>query len=189
MRAGPAIVAALFAMILACVPAQAVETGTPAWTNTSLTLFAGPGTAYDALGTVAGEIRIRVDRCTRRWCQIHFDGGAGWVTQDRLSFGQRPGGPFSGPKLNYPGGGPGKVCFYTGQNYTGTVVCALPGTIVHDLVLYGFDNSFASIAIVGDASVTVCRDFNFTSYCRRVIDSSPTLEPYLSRNISSYRVH
>ena len=169
--------------------AGALVYGTAAWTNTNLSLRDGPGATYDVVGDISGEIKIRVERCTRRWCLIRGESSLGWVSIDHLSFGEGPGYLFDGPKLNYPGGGPGIVCFFSGQHFTGASVCAETGAVVHDLVLYGLDDRFSSVSIEGNVSVNVCRDMNFSSYCERVIESKPVLSRYLLRSVSSYRVY
>lgn len=185
---GGRLLALLLVLLALSVPGAALA-ATPAWSNIPLVLREGPGAEYDVTGKIAGEIRIGVERCFNRWCKVRAGGARGWVSEDDISFGQRPGGPFSGPKLNYPEGGPGQVCFYTGTNYTGTSLCSESGTVVHDLVLLHRDNAFASIKIEGNVSALVCRDFDFTSYCERIIKSKPALPRFLIRNVSSYRVY
>jgi uncharacterized protein YraI len=186
-----AVLAPLLLWSLAAGSAQAgaLVYGTAAWTNTALTLREGPGPAYDVVGDMAGEIKIRVERCTKRWCLIRGEASVGWVSIDHLSFGEGPGYLFDGPKLNYPSGGPGIVCFYSGQHYSGAAVCAETGAVVHDLLLYGLDDRFSSVSIEGNVSVNLCRDMNFSSYCERVIESKPVLSRYLLRSVSSYRVY
>jgi len=192
--------AVLLALLLAAFAGPAAATdptsaidprsiATPAWTNVDVVLREGPGNVYDVTGEVAGESRVGVWRCHYRWCRITGPGGQGWVSIDYLSFGQLPGGPFSGPKLDYPAGGPGQVCFYTGRNFSGREVCSKSGTVVRDLVLYDLDDSFASIAVEGNVSVMVCRDFDFSSYCKRIVESQPSLKGFLDHAISSYRVY
>jgi hypothetical protein len=169
-------------------PSDSTNYGSDAWTIRDVTLRDGPGNAYVVNGTVPGASRILVDRCHDRWCQIRAGHLGGWVALDSLNFGQFPRGPFTGPRLNYQSGG-GVVCFYTGANFTGDKVCAVSGTVVHDLKLLGIDNAFASISVEGSANVMVCRDFDFTSYCKRVVANEPKLNRYLNRAISSYRVY
>ena len=183
------VLAAVFLLGATAAQAGALVYGTAAWTNKDLSLREGPGNRYDVIGGVTGEIRIRVERCTRRWCYIRGDEGSGWVTIDHLSFGQAPGYFLDGPKLHYPSGGAGQVCFYSGKHYTGTAYCGRAGNVVADLVVYELDNHFASVSISGGVSVTVCRDRNFSSYCERVIESQPVLDRFLVNNVSSYRVH
>lgn len=175
------------AFCLAAPAAMAIETGTPAWLIDAQILRQGPGIAYQATGELAGETRIRVDRCTYRWCQIRALGQRGWVSRDNVSFGRHPRGPFSGPRLDYPSGG--TVCFYEGRHFSGDYVCAEPGTVVHDLLLFGRDNLYSSVKILGSGSVTVCRDRDFASYCERIVDSQPVLDRFLDNAVSSYRVH
>lgn len=166
-------------------PATAVETGTPAWLTHDVNLKEGPGRNYDNVGELPGKIRIRVDRCSRDWCQIRAEGAKGWVRLHSVSFGQEPS--LVGPKLNYPSG-LGTVCFYTGHNYTGSAVCNDSGFVMTDLLLVDLDNTFSSVTVEGAASVTACRDRHFTSYCERIIKSQPVLNGFLDDALSSYHV-
>ena len=167
-------------------PAIAIETGTPAWLIDGQALYEGPGSAYRVVGELGDETRIRVDRCTYRWCKIHAEGQRGWVARDNVSFGQHPRGPLTGPRLDYPSGG--TACFFEGHNFTGDSVCAKPGTVVHDLLLFGLDNRYSSIEIVGEGSVTACRDRDFASYCERIVEDQPRILGFLDNNVTSYRV-
>jgi uncharacterized protein YraI len=170
-------------------PAAAVETGTPAWSIKALTVFQGPGTAYDIVGDISGKIRIRVDRCTYRWCLVRAEGVRGWVSRDAVAFGQEPKGPFTGPRLKYKSGGPGLVCLYEGRNYTGAAICLPSGTYRKDLLLEDLDNRYSSVSIEGDVSITLCRDRDYSSYCERFNESDPRLPGFLDNNVSSLRVH
>jgi uncharacterized protein YraI len=174
--------AALFALAL---PAAAVEVGTPAWLIHGQSLYEGPGHAYDIVGELGDETRIRVDSCTYRWCLIHAKGERGWAARDNISFGQHPRGPFTGPRLNYGSGA--VICLYEGRHFTGDRVCAKPGTVVRDLLLFDADNRFSSVEVNG-GSVTLCRDRDFASYCERVVEDQPVLHGFLDNNVSSYRV-
>ncbi|RUT34989.1 hypothetical protein EMQ25_03275 [Arsenicitalea aurantiaca] len=184
-----ALVLAALASLLALPAAAQHTTGTAAWTNSAQIVYEGPGLRYRIMGEVPGEVRVRVERCSNAWCRIRADHARGWVALDALSFGQAPGGPFSGPKLNLKAGGPGEVCFHSGRNFTGETHCARSGTVVPDLLLYNRDNRVASISIAGNVSVMVCRDRNFVNYCQRINDSTPRLTGYLENNVSSYRVY
>jgi hypothetical protein len=177
------------AALLLAPAALAIETGTPAWLIKGQALFQGPGHAYVVTGALGDATRIRVDRCTYRWCQIRAAGQRGWVSRDNVSFGQHPRGPFTGPRLGYPGGGPGQVCFHEGRDFTGATVCAGTGTVVRDLLLFGLDNRYSSVSVEGNVSVTVCRDRDFSSYCERIIESQARLHRFLDNNVTSYRVH
>jgi uncharacterized protein YraI len=181
----------LLASVLAVLAftAPALASGTAAWTNRPLTIYQGPGYTYDVVGEVGGELRIYVERCRERWCQIEMRGADGWINQDYISFGREPHPPFTGPRLNYPSGGPGQVCFFTDTNYRGSSFCAESGRVARDLVLYGWDNRFASISVEGNVSVTVCRDFDFSNYCERIIESKPQLGRYIYRAVSSFHVY
>jgi len=176
-------------LVLALLVPGAAMAASRAWSNVDLVLREGPGTVYDVTGEIPGEIRISVDRCWQRWCKVRAKGQTGWVSIDFISFGQAPGGPFSGPKLNYPSGGPGQVCFYTGGNYTGSELCLQSGFVAQDLVLLHRDNTFASVKIEGDVSALVCRDFDFSSYCERIVENKPQLSRFLNRNVSSIRIY
>lgn len=81
----------LFALLLT-LPASAVQPiGSAAWTNyRGGVLSAGPGSSYDKVEPIAGGIRIRVDRCTDRWCKVRTATQSGWIYIDRISFGTKP---------------------------------------------------------------------------------------------------
>ena len=181
---------ALIALFLA-VPADAVQPrGSAAWTNDSWInfngdLYAGPGHGYDVTGTVDAGMRVRVDRCSRRWCLIHTAGLHGWLQIDKLSFGQYP----HGTKVKtFPIRFGGPVCFYSGANFTGDELCAPAGKSFTDLALISFDNAISSIKIV-HGSAMVCRDRGYHSWCQIVHDDMPHLDRLLSNSISSIKVY
>jgi len=186
----------VFGAVLAlCIalPASAVQPKgsagwtTEGWINFTGTLYSGPGTQYDVMDHVKEGMRVRIDRCTYRWCQIHTASVRGWLTIDNLSFGQGPWVPFvNTPKLpvRYGGG----VCFFTGANFSGEQWCYNGGHVSKDLVLAGLDNAFASVKIDG-GSVLACRDRNFRSYCLIINKSEARLDGLLSRAISSIHVY
>lgn len=184
-----AFLAALFC--LAAAPAFAAGTGygSNAWSLTNITLRDGPGNAYAVTGGITGQTRIIVDRCHYRWCDVSDGHAKGWVSIDDITFGVEPRGPLSGPRLNYASGGPGQVCFFSGTNYTGTKTCATSGTVVRDLKLFGIDNTFASVTVEGYVNAMVCRDFDFTDDCQRIVKDQPTMRKFLNRSISSFRVY
>ena len=102
------------AAVLFVLPASAVETGSAAWTTDGWVsmpgaLYSGPGKRYDEVGSIGAGERVRVDRCSYRWCQIHTAAVRGWLSLDNLSFGQRPDGLFAGPKFPTQRGGSGQV--------------------------------------------------------------------------------
>lgn len=186
---------AILAALLVIAPASAVQpTGsagwtTDGWTSYSGTLYAGPGPRYDEVGTVDADIRVRVDRCSQRWCQIRTSNARGWISLDLLSFGQAPDGWLSGPELNIERGGKGQVCFYDGPNFTGDSFCADSGRVMRDLALIGRDNSVRSIEVGDGVSAVVCRDRGFRSYCLAVDESQGRLDGLLNGSISSIRVY
>lgn len=175
----------LFALAALCLPAAAVEVGSPAWLINAETLMEGPGSMYRTVGEIGDETAIRVDRCTYRWCLVHAGHQNGWVSRDNISFGLEPRGPLTGPKLDYPTGG--TVCFYSGANYTGEELCLKPGMVVPDLLRSGRDNRYVSVMTNG-GSATVCRDRHFANYCERIVEDTPSLHGFLARNVSSIRV-
>lgn len=181
-------VVAILALAAVAAPAGAVETGTPAWLINGSSLLEGPGAAYDVVGELGDETRVRVDRCSNLWCKVHAEGVKGWVALSNISFGQEPRGPLTGPRLNYPSGGLGEVCFYTGAHYTGDAICRHSGFVATDLLLYGRDNSFSSVTIGAGVSVTACRDRKFQSYCERIIEDQPVLQGFLEDGVSSVRI-
>lgn len=184
-----AVLVAAFALPFALpATAAAPEYGSLAWSLKPLVLREGPGNAYHLTGEISGKARIRVDRCTRRWCQVHAEGQKGWTSIDHIGFGQEPRYPFTGPRLGYKRGGPGTVCFYEGRNQTGPAFCTGSGTVVPDLLLYGKDNAYASIGIAGNVSVIACRDRQFTSYCR-VYTRDANFEGFMKGNLTSFRVY
>ena len=174
------------------LPALAVQpTGSAGWTNGGWTnsdssLLTGPGREYDEIGIVGGGLRVRVDRCTGLWCQIHAKNLKGWMELRNISFGQGPWKLFKGPKFPVRYGGP--VCFYSGNNYTGTETCLAGTKTYKDLSLVGLDNSFSSVK-VGTGSVLACRDRNFRSYCVILNKDIRSLEGLLNNGITSIRVY
>jgi uncharacterized protein YraI len=183
--------AALMAVLLAAPVGAAQPTGSAAWTtdgwvSLSGDLRAGPGQQYDVTGSITEGIRVRVDRCSRRWCQIHTAAVRGWLSLDNLNFGQSP--KVLGPKFPTQRGG-GVACFYTGEGFSGTSFCAASGRVIPDLALVGHDNAISSVEINGAASAIVCRDRGFRSYCEVVDVSKGRLDGLLSNGISSIRVY
>jgi len=181
--------ACLFALLGVSTAGATPPLGSLAWTIRPAALLDGPGTAYDHRGDVNGAVHVRVTRCQKLWCHVRAASGSGWISKDDLSFGTVPRGPFTGPRLAYPAGGPGTVCFYEGANYTGRSICAGPGRVVRDLKLTPFENAFSSVSIEGSVSVTMCRDRFFQSYCQRIVKSQPRLTGFLNNAASSLRVY
>lgn len=174
--------------VLAVQPKGSAAWTTDGWTNFTGNLYAGPSPVYQIVGDVAAGIRVRVDRCSERWCLIHVGGQRGWLPIENVSFGQHPDGWFYGPRFPTRSGN-GTVCFYTGANYTGEAFCATSGHVYKDLVLIGYDNAFASVKIDGAANALVCRDRNFRSYCKTIDLDTHALEGLLNHAISSIRVY
>lgn len=163
--------------------------GTPAFSTTALTLFEGPGAAYDTTGAIETDQDVLVYRCTMLWCLVGKGHERGWASIDHLNFGLSPAPAFSGPRLNYASGGPGQVCLFEGHNYTGASICAGAGRVFNDLLLYRLDNRFSSVSVEGNVSVALCRDRDFQSYCERVTTSQPRLDKFLDNHLSAVRVY
>ena len=185
------VIAALLSLLT--LPAFAVQpTGSAAWTdggwtNYSSSLYTGPGTKYGEIGVVPGGLRVRVDRCSGLWCEIHAKNLHGWVILGNISFGTAPW-KFPDPTPRYPVKFGGPVCFYSGYNYTGAETCWDGSHVSPDLSRIGLDNSFASIKVTG-GSAMVCRDRNFRSYCVIINESQPHLEGLLDRSVTSVHVY
>ncbi|HZY68071.1 MAG TPA: SH3 domain-containing protein [Devosia sp.] len=187
------LLAAILAVLLVA-PASAVQPrGSAAWTTDGFTTFSGnlregPGMEYQVTGTVEVDVRVRVERCSQRWCLVRTDSGKGWMSLDNLSFGQEPDGWFAGPKYDTQRGN-GVVCFFTGEGFSGDGFCAKSGRVIHDLALLGRDNEISSVEISGAASAVVCRDRGFRSLCEVVDVSKGRLDGLLNNGISSIRVY
>jgi hypothetical protein len=186
--------AAIIALFLA-VPAGAVQpTGSAGWTtdgwvSLSGDLRSGPGMMYDVVDSITEGVRVRVDRCSKRWCQIHTTAARGWLSLDNLSFGQQPDGLLAGPKFPTQRGGTGSVCFFNGQGFSGEYFCAKSGRVIPDLALVGRDNWISSVEVGPGVSAIVCRDRGFRSYCEVVDVSKGEIDGLLSNGISSVRVY
>lgn len=188
-RFSAAIGIALFWLTVLAGAASAVETGTHAWTKNGVILYEGPGTTYDVVGELVGDIEVQVERCAPIWCRVRGgDGERGWIYRRALSFGQTSRGPLQGPKFNW-GEGAGTVCLYTGENYTGAELCRASGFVMRDLLLYGTNDTYSSVRLEGSTSVLLCRDRFFQSYCERVNESQPKLHGFLDNNVSSLHIY
>lgn len=180
-----AAIVLLVALFLAPVTAQA---GTPAWMLNSGPMVAGPGPQYAVVGNSAEGALVSVERCSRGWCHVNFEGIDGWIESRNLSFGQQAKAPLTGPHFDIKEGN-GTVCLYTGPNFTGDHLCRSSGFVVTDFARTGLDDRFVSVAIQGEASILVCRDLNFTSYCERITKDTPRLNRYLAGEVSSIRIY
>jgi hypothetical protein len=180
-----AVALALAALLIAPVSALA---GTAAWIIDDTLMLAGPGVTYKTIGTGAKGALVSVERCTKVWCDIEFEGKSGWVALDHLSFGLEARGSWTGPHFNAKSGD-GTACLYTGANFSGDYLCRKSGFVVTDFARTGLDNRFRSVKINGDASILLCRDLNFTSYCETLTKDAPTLNRFLSGEISSIRIY
>jgi hypothetical protein len=188
------LLAAIVALFLAAPAGAVPPTGsagwaTDGWVSLPGDLRAGPGQQYGITGSVSEGARVRVDRCSKRWCQIHTADARGWLSLDNLSFGQAPDGLFAGPKFPTERGGSGQVCFFTGEDFTGEGFCAKSGRVIPDLALLGRDNEISSIEVGPGVSAIVCRDRGMRSYCEVVDVSKGQIDGLLNNGISSLRVY
>jgi hypothetical protein len=97
-----AVLAAMM-LVAGALPAAAAESdiSTQAFTNHPLPLYDDFGRYHDALGMLPGGIAVRVDRCSRAWCNVHGRFGHGWVSLYGLSFGQGPNSIWWPPLLRH----------------------------------------------------------------------------------------
>ena len=186
------LLAVLLAIITLAATAPAAmaisETGSHGWSTRPLTLFSGPGAAYDYVGDIEADVEIRVLRCQRLWCLVDQGSNRGWTSKDRIAFGRTSTDWPGGINPDYPSGG-GTACLYEGTHYTGASICVSTGRVINDLALLNLDNRFSSIQLTGSTSVAACRDRGFQSYCERIIESQPVLDQYLHNALSSVRVY
>jgi uncharacterized protein YraI len=189
MRPGSTL-AKVFALLvalcaLAAFPAQAQSgrIGSSAWTTRTINLLDGPGQGYHTVGSLPGALKVRVLRCTGSWCEIALSDSTAWARKMQLDFGR---GPTHRPILV---GGPGLVCFYTGDNYTGEQTCFRSGQHSNDLQKLGLNNVWASMSIEGSHKVELCTDRNLSSYCTRISTSQPRFNWFLHRSVTSFWVH
>lgn len=168
---------------------SASEAGSHAWSRDTLVLRSGPGDHYPVTGEIAGEHAIKILRCQKIWCVVDGPGGRGWTRNGAVDFGKDPNWPLLDADNVWPDQANGSICFYDGAHYTGRSFCANTGEVFIDLATWGWDNRIRSIQVLTPTSAALCRDRNFQSYCERIVESQPLLDPFLSRNLSSIRIY
>lgn len=188
MRRSALFHAAFLAIVAALFGSTPAFAGTAAWLTGDAAMIAGPGQEYKTIGSGANGALVFVERCSRDYCQIDFEGKIGWVALSKLSFGLEARGPWTGPHFNMKSEG-GSACLYTSSDYSGDYLCRQSGFVVTDFARTGLDDLFVSIKITGDASVLVCRDLNFSSYCETITKDTPKLNRYLAHNVSSIHIY
>ncbi len=188
MRCSASFRAASLAFVFVLAGTVSAFAGTAAWLLNDAPMVAGPGDQYKSVGTGAAGALVSVERCTHAYCMVDFEGRIGWVVLSNLSFGLEARGPWTGTHFNQKRGG-GSACLYTGPNYTGDYLCRDSGFVVTDFARTGLDNLFMSVTVKGDASILVCRDLNFTSYCETLTGDTPMLNRFLLRNVSSIHIY
>jgi hypothetical protein len=187
MRSYALLRAASLAFAFVLAGAGSAFAGTAAWLLSDAPMIAGPGIHYKSVGNGAEGALVSVERCSRSYCKVDFEGRIGWVSLSNLSFGLEARHLWTGMHFDRKSGN-GSACLYSGPNFTGDYLCRDSGFVVTDLARTDLDNLFMSVTIDGDASILVCRDLNFTSYCETLTKDTPTLSRFLSRNISSIRI-
>ncbi|HWU61241.1 MAG TPA: peptidase inhibitor family I36 protein [Ensifer sp.] len=80
----------------------------------------------------------------------------------------------------------GKVCFYTGANFTGAHFCASIGTSAPRLPAT-WNDRISSVEVIGPASVRICSDRAYSGSCLALTGSRGMLIS-LDKAISSYSV-
>jgi hypothetical protein len=80
MRLGRLIVATAAAMLSFAAPAFAAL----ATTTTGVTVYAGPGSQYQAVGSIGAYKTVEVGHCSDGWCQVSGDDFSGWVARQYL---------------------------------------------------------------------------------------------------------
>jgi len=80
-----------------------------------------------------------------------------------------------------------KVCFYSGNNYTGHRFCMDSGSARRS---FGpvWNDKISSVRVFGGASVKMCQHFNYGGYCRVTSRNEPALGPWLNDRVSSLSV-
>ncbi|NGP18197.1 peptidase inhibitor family I36 protein [Devosia aurantiaca] len=190
MRSLFALALALIVALVPATPGMALsESGSHGWSRAPLTLHSGPGSEYAIVGEIPGKVEIKILRCQKLWCNVDGPGGRGWTTNGAIDFGKDPYWPILDPDAPQRDLAGGAMCFYTGTNYTGQYFCADTGDVFQDLALWGWDNQISSIQVVTPTSAAICRDRFFQSYCERIVESQPAIDPYLRKNLSSIRVY
>ena len=80
----------------------------------------------------------------------------------------------------------GKVCFYTGTNFTGAHFCASIGTSAPRLPAT-WNDRISSVEVIGPASVKICSDRAYSGSCL-ALNGSRGMLISLDKTISSYSV-
>lgn len=193
---------------LAASAAPGVATG-------AVNVRTGPGTGYAKVGTLAAGEVVDIKQCQGSWCFVDRASGTdGWASKNYLAAHGGGGGGGGGGSsssdipINFgmtvgPGGptfsfgigdapppppappAPAKVCFFKGNNYTGTQFCVNAGD--DDPTLPGgWNDSISSIQLQGGAQVTVCKNAWYAGSCITYSSSKPSLGSY-NNAISSYQ--
>jgi uncharacterized protein YraI len=62
----------------------------PATVESAINMRSGPGTQYKVLATIPGGATVDVAGCTGSWCQVNFNGEAGFANRSYLAIGGEP---------------------------------------------------------------------------------------------------
>ncbi|MCF6344617.1 MAG: SH3 domain-containing protein [Devosiaceae bacterium] len=81
-----------------------------------------------------------------------------------------------------------EVCFYKGNNFTGSRGCAPVGTN-RPTISAAWNDTISSLKLTGGAKVKICQGANFTGLCTNITSNKAVLNGALNNKISSYRVY
>jgi hypothetical protein len=185
----------------------------PAVAASAVNVRGGPGTSYPILDTLRPGEAVDVLGCRSGWCYVQKSGPDGYVSANYLrrssggttfepnfnlsfsfpqgsfsigsggvSIGVGPGRPDRPPPS---GSMPGDVCFYSGQDYSGSRFCMDEGDMT-PYVGAAWNNRISSIRNPDGFDVTVCDDAGY-DICRTYRTSARSLGSF-DNEISSIRI-
>lgn len=206
-----AVTAAIFSILASTVAAMAV----PATATGAVNVRTGPSTSYAIVDQLYAGENVEVTQCQSGWCYVQHSGPDGWVSGNYLSIANQPQ-PQPQPQPNDPDcnfglqvgpGGPNfsincgngnptpppapvtpKVCFHSGNNYSGNSFCVNAGSGNSNLGGY-WNDRISSVQVQSGASVQVCRNSGFGGFCQTYSSSVPVLNGFLNNQISSYQTY
>lgn len=170
----------------------------------------GPSTGYAKVDTLTAGEAVDVKECQSGWCYIEHSGPDGWVAGNYLAKASAP--KKKDPDVNFkvdigPGGvsfgfGIGdssitftpptppapKVCVFNGSNFTGSSTCWPVGYSDNSIGGY-WNDRISSVKVESGATITLCRNTNFNSFCRTYTGNKSLLPPALNNKASSVDVY
>ncbi len=185
----------------------------PAIATTTVNVRSGPGTSYGVIDTLSRGESVDVLGCRTGWCYVQKSGPDGYVSSSylRRSSGGTTFEPNFNLSFNFPQGSvsigsggvsigvgpgrpdrpppsgsmPGDVCFYSGQDYSGSRFCMDEGDMT-PYVGAAWNNRISSIRNPDGFNVTVCDDAGY-DICRTYRTSARSLGSF-DNEISSIRI-